>query len=166
MTETVRLGTVGTGAVGSIMSRSVDSKEGVEVVGVTDVDETNRTETAEDLFLPADRRFEAHETTLEALDLDGVIVATPHAMHYEQVVAALDRGVDVMYEKPLYVDLDHARDLVRRAESATANLMIGYQRHVSRPFLHARDNMAEHVGDPQFVTAQITQNWLENQRGT
>jgi hypothetical protein len=44
--------------------------------------------------------------------------------------------------------------------------MIGYQRHVSRPFLHARDNMAEHVGDPQFVIAQITQNWLENQRGT
>src|SRR5437762_1763419 len=44
-------------------------------------------------------------------DLDAVIVASPHTLHYEHARLALERGLHVMCEKPFTTRADHARAL-------------------------------------------------------
>jgi len=166
MVDTVRIGVTGLGGLGTPLAREIDAVADAEVVAVADVSDEARRSGAEEFGVPDDQRYESHEAMLDGASLDGVAIATPHALHYEQVVAALERGIDTLCEKPLCVDLDHARDLVDRSEASDATLMVGYQRHLSPAFRRACEALDERVGDPQFLSASITQNWISHQRGT
>jgi predicted dehydrogenase len=52
------------------------------------------------------------------LDLDGVVIATPNALHAEQAVAALDRGLAVFCQKPLGRDACETHAVVEAAREA------------------------------------------------
>jgi predicted dehydrogenase len=54
--------------------------------------------------------------------LDGVVIATPSALHAEQVAAALERGLAVFCQKPLARDAGETRALVDAARSADRRL--------------------------------------------
>jgi predicted dehydrogenase len=161
-----KIGVTGTGGLGTLLARGIDELDDAEVVAVTDVSEANRTRAAEEFDVSAENRFEDHEEMLDTVDLDGVTIATPHAFHYEQTVAALERGIDTLCEKPLCIDLENAKDLVRRSETGDATLMLGYQRHLAGAYRRARTELGDTVGDPQFLTAEVTQDWISGQRGS
>jgi len=65
---------------------------------------------------------------LEHPGLDAVIVTTPHHAHAAPTLAALDRGLDVLVEKPLALRSEDAWEMVRAAERAGRVLMVGYNR--------------------------------------
>jgi predicted dehydrogenase len=59
--------------------------------------------------------------SLDALldaELDGVVIATPSAMHAEQAIAALERGVAVFCQKPLARTAAETRRVVEAARAA------------------------------------------------
>lgn len=60
---------------------------------------------------------------LEA-DLDGIVIATPSALHAEQAMAALQRGVAVFCQKPLARNNHEARQVVEAAEKADRLLAV------------------------------------------
>jgi predicted dehydrogenase len=60
---------------------------------------------------------------LLTLDLDGVVIATPSALHAEQAVAALAHGLAVFCQKPLGRDAAEASVVVEAARSA--DLLLG-----------------------------------------
>src|SRR5205085_1964605 len=49
---------------------------------------------------------------LLALDLDGVVIATPSALHAKQPIAALERGLAVFCQKPLGRTAQEVREVV------------------------------------------------------
>ena len=53
---------------------------------------------------------------LASEDLDVVVVATPHSMHEEQSIAALQSGVAVISEKPMALTLEGADQILAVAE--------------------------------------------------
>jgi predicted dehydrogenase len=61
-----------------------------------------------------------------ALDLDGVVVATPNALHAPQVLPALERGLAVFCQKPLALSAGEARQLVSAAREADRLLGVDY----------------------------------------
>lgn len=77
----------------------------------------------------------AVEGSLEALlahDLDGVVIATPSALHAEQAVRALERGVAVFCQKPLGRTAAEARRVVEAARAADRLLGVDLSyRHVA-----------------------------------
>jgi predicted dehydrogenase len=69
---------------------------------------------------------------LLAQDLDGVVIATPSALHAEQAVAALQRGVAVFCQKPLARTAAEARRVVEAARAADRLLGVDLSyRHVA-----------------------------------
>jgi predicted dehydrogenase len=162
---TVRIGITGAGGLGTHLGHGFEDVADATVAAVADVDGDNRTTAGEALDVPPRHRYTHHERMLDGADLDGVAIATPHTLHYDQVVAALDRGIDTLCEKPLCTDLDHARDLVARSEQGEAVLMVGYQRHLHPAFRTIRRELDDRVGDLNYVTAEITQDWIANQQG-
>lgn len=69
--------------------------------------------------------------SLLALDLDGIVIATPSAMHTEQAVAALERGCAVFCQKPLGRTAEEARRVVEAARTADRLLHVdlSYRHH-------------------------------------
>lgn len=165
MGEPLSVGITGVGELGTALGREVREAPDADVVAVADVDAENRTAAAETFDVPRARRYADHEAMLDGTALEAVVVATPHTLHYDQVVAALDRGVHTLCEKPLCTDLGHARDLVDRADSGETVLQVGYQRHLSPVFRTARERLPAVAGEPTFITAEITQDWIDHQRG-
>lgn len=77
---------------------------------------------------------EDYRALLNEVELDGVIVASPHTLHYEHARAALERGLHVMCEKPMCTRAADARDLVRLAAERHRHLLVPYGWHY-RPFV-------------------------------
>jgi predicted dehydrogenase len=66
---------------------------------------------------------------LIAQELDGVIVSSPHNLHYEHCRAALESGLHVMCEKPMTLHGAEAWNLVELARSRGRHLLIPYGWH-------------------------------------
>jgi predicted dehydrogenase len=60
------------------------------------------------------------------LELDGLVIATPSAMHFEQALAALERGLPVFCQKPLTLDGPTARRVVDAAREADVLLGVDF----------------------------------------
>ncbi len=64
-------------------------------------------------------------------ELDGIVIATPSALHAEQAVAALERGLAVFCQKPLARNAEETRQVLRAAREADRLLGVDLSyRHV------------------------------------
>jgi len=109
--------------------------------------------------LTDDAVYADYRRMLDALDLDAVIVCTPHTLHYEHVMAALERGLHVLVEKPMATSIRQAEEMRRGAEEKGRLLAIGYQRHFQPEYVYARERVLDGgMGRPHFVLAWLTQD--------
>jgi predicted dehydrogenase/nucleoside-diphosphate-sugar epimerase len=76
--------------------------------------------------------FEEFLSDLECSVLtDAVVIALPHHLHEKAATMAFDRGLDVLCEKPLSVDLRSALALLDKAEKSRRVLAVcHYRRHL------------------------------------
>ncbi|MFH5800747.1 Gfo/Idh/MocA family protein [Haladaptatus sp. CMAA 1911] len=162
-----QIGIVGTGGLGGILGEQFNRLPSAEVSAIADIDPAALSKTATRLAVPETSLYEDYERMLDDESLDAVLIVTPNGLHYEQTVAALDRGLHVLCEKPLTIDLADAKALVERDEASDSVLMVGYQRHLNPGFIEARERWALGDSTPTFVTAEITQDWRHHfEKGT
>jgi len=102
----------------------------------------------------------SHATTdyreLLAQGLDGVVVASPHSLHAEHAIAALEAGCHVMVEKPMTTKGVEARRLVQLARKNQLQILVPYGWHYRPLSAKAREVMARGVlGKIEFVVGHI-----------
>lgn len=98
---------------------------------------------------------------LKDIEVDGVLISTPHREHYVQAKACLDSGRHVLVEKPLVVRPSHAKTLLALAAERRLGLVVAYQRHWMPHFVYARELLQRGaIGEIRGVVAYVTQNWL------
>jgi predicted dehydrogenase len=124
-----RLGFLGVGWIGRHRLRAIAASGAAEVAAVAD----QTAEAAEQASREVGRcRSLSSLDELLALDLDGLVIATPSALHAEQAAAALERGVAVFCQKPLGRDAVEAQRVVDAARRAGRLLGVDLSyRHVA-----------------------------------
>ena len=133
MPEKVKLGFIGAGwwATSNHMPILAERND-VELVGVCRLGARELKEVQERFgFAYA---TEDYQDLLQNCDLDGVVVTSPHTLHHEHALAALDAGLHVMCEKPMTTRAAHARELVDRAKERKRHLLVPYGWHY-KPFI-------------------------------
>ena len=70
----------------------------------------------------------AFADALQDLSISAVVLATPHSLHREQVVAAASAGKHVFCEKPLALALADAEGMVAACRAANVHLAVGHNR--------------------------------------
>jgi len=99
--------------------------------------------------------------------MDGVIIASPHTVHFEQIMTCLDRGLHVLAEKPMVCSVAHAKAVIKKANQKKRLLMISYQRHYSPAFRAAREIVQSgRIGKLTYIAALQGQEWLRVTKGT
>lgn len=93
-----RLGFLGLGWIGLHRMQCVLEAQAGQVVAVADPSEQVRQRAQE--VVPQATALATLDELLQQ-DLDGLVIATPSALHAQQALAALDRGIAVFCQKPL-----------------------------------------------------------------
>ena len=123
-----RLGFLGVGWIGRHRMRAL-VEAGAEVVAICDPAAEASAAAAADA--PGCAVVGSLEDLLDA-GIDGVVVATPSALHADQAVRALERGVAVFCQKPLARTASEARRVVDAARAADRLLGVDLSyRHVA-----------------------------------
>lgn len=122
----VRLGFIGLGSWGMRLAASAREVDGVIVeVGCS------RDRSRRDAFAGTfGCRVTADVDELLALDVDAVVIATPHSTHRRLVERALAAGRHVLVEKPLTLTVEDGRAVVDAARAAGLVLQVGHQRRL------------------------------------
>lgn len=68
--------------------------------------------------------FTDYKDMLDSIEMDAVLVTTPHGLHYEHAKAALEKGLHVMIEKPMAIKADEARELAKIAENKGLKIVV------------------------------------------
>lgn len=90
--------------------------DGHAVVAVADPDPKKRLRAAQEYAVPESGLFETDLELMEQPRLaDVAIVGTQDALHYRETVALLEKGYDIILEKPISTKMDELLDLRRRA---------------------------------------------------
>ena len=72
------------------------------------------------------RLLPSYEAVLADPDIDAVVLATPHSLHTEQIVAAAQAGKHVFSEKPLGLDAQSAQRAAQACADHGVTLGVGY----------------------------------------
>ena len=110
-----RIGFLGSGWIGRHRMAAMLATGAVEAAAVCDPSPGCQAEAL--ALAPAAKAVGSLESML-ALDLDGVVIATPSALHAEQAIAALAAGKAVFCQKPLGRSATEARAVVAAARAA------------------------------------------------
>lgn len=78
-------------------------------------------------------------------EVEAVYVATPHHMHRDHVIAALEAGRHVIVEKPLAVQMEDGAAMVEAARAAGRHLIVGPSHSFDAPVGQARALIASGV---------------------
>ena len=142
---TLRVGVVGTGALGFHHARLLRRMPGVEFAGIYDVNPARAAEVARELETVA-------HPGLEALlaRVDAVSIAVPTSVHTEVGLVVLEHGLPALIEKPLADSLAGAERLVAAAARAGVVLQVG---HVER-FNRAVRAAAPYLDAPRFLQTE------------
>jgi predicted dehydrogenase len=164
----VKLGLIG---CGGIMGMHVNQLEGVksaEIAALVDPSKAMMAKFKQRFPKLTDLpTFANYEKMIDAVKLDGVIIASPHTVHAEQILTCLDRGLHVLTEKPMVCSVAEAKAVIRKSQQKKRILMISYQRHFSPAFRGAREIVQSgRIGKLAYIAALQGQEWLKGTKGT
>ncbi|MGM0873834.1 MAG: Gfo/Idh/MocA family protein [Bacillota bacterium] len=122
----IRLGMIGAGAIGSVhLNTFIKLSEDVVLQGITDVYLPLAEQRAEEYGI--NRVFNSAEELIHDPQIDAVIIGVPNKWHAPLAIQALKAGKHVLVEKPMGINSEAARDIVRAQRESGRVVMVGHQ---------------------------------------
>ena len=124
----LRVGIIGTGWIAEAHIASYLNQPDVEIVAGADLVEGKAKAFFEKFNVDA-KCYNSHKEMLddESLKLDAVSVCTYNRTHAECAIYALNKGVNVMLEKPMCVTIEEAAEIIKAEKASGKVLSIGFQ---------------------------------------
>ena len=141
----VRVGVLGTGALGFHHARLLRHIDGADLIGIYDKSAERAAQVARELGV---RAFDSAEALLDRVQAATVVVPTP--VHTDVGLAVLERGIHALVEKPLADTVSGAERLVRAAAERGVVLQVG---HVER-FNRAVRAALPYLDEPRFLQTE------------
>jgi predicted dehydrogenase len=160
-TGTLRIAVIGCGRVAQHYRRIFDSGvvTGWKLVGFCDV----LLDRAQDFARHFDgRAFTNHEEMLDQCRPDLVLVLTPSGQHYGQTRSVLERGLNVLVEKPITMLPSEARELSALARAKGVMYGVAFQNRLN-PAIRCLQRAIAANRFGKIVTATIRLRWCRQQ---
>ncbi len=128
---------------------------------------------AAQLFVDAGLRPPPNQPDLETLlteragEVDAAFIITPHVYHHMQASMCLEAGLDVLLEKPMVMNAEEARSLIRTRDRTGRLLTVAFQSSLSPYVNRALEMMRSGLTGPLVaIHASVWQSWKSDQLGT
>ncbi len=167
MTTKTRIGIVGGGVYGTQMLKCFMAQKAMgrlDYVALADLSES---------VLDNHKRrygvegYQNYNDMLDQAGLDAVAVATPDHTHAPVIKVAADRGIHVLSQKPLDVDVPRAKKLVEHCKDAGIILYVDFHKRFDPAHIRLRNDIAAgRLGKLQYGSVHmedkiiVPTNWL------
>jgi predicted dehydrogenase len=148
--DTLRVGVVGVGWAGRQHLAAYEALPGVEVAAIAALEASARGDVA--ARFGVERHVDRWEDLLEIDGLDAVSVAAPTFLHAPVAIAALERGLHVLCEKPLARTVDEGAAMVQAARRAGRVLDVAFNKRQRGDVRKLREIVAAgRLGTPYYA---------------
>jgi predicted dehydrogenase len=107
-----------------------------------------------------DAVFTDYHKMLDANNLDAVIISTPEDQHHPMTMAALEKGLHVLCEKPLALSTDEALEMLQTAEDKQLKHMVNFSMRWIPHFQFLQKLMEEsYIGNPYHAHFHWLAGW-------
>jgi myo-inositol 2-dehydrogenase / D-chiro-inositol 1-dehydrogenase len=157
--ERIGLAIVGAGRVGLFRGEVAARHPQVDFIGLADV-KPDRLELVGGK-VKADFTTQDYRELLARPEVTAAIISTDEHLHVDPILAAVDRGLDLMIEKPLATDLAESARVLEAIRKAGVDAVVGYTQRFRRRWLAAKEKVRTgQLGDVTLVTSRAFMNRL------
>ncbi len=170
MAAPVRVGIAGTGAIASVMARTLammrSSGDGSAcLAAVASRDEKRASSFIKRNGCEGAKAFGSYEEMASSGAVDLAYIAVPNQAHLPVAEAFLDQGVSCLVEKPFCVNLTEAKELHERADARKALVTEGiWTRYQPMRGMIADALKSGIIGDPMLVKADLSYEIASKER--
>ena len=140
---------VGMGVIGSVHFDVLKTVNDAELVALCDVD-LARLEAFDGV-----NKYDNYDKLLESEELDVVHICTPHYLHADMIIKALDKNVNVLCEKPLCIKEEDIDRILQAEKRSKAKLGICHQNRYNS----VNSFVKEYLKDKEIVGAHAHMVW-------
>jgi len=119
-----KVGIVGCGNIFPMHVQSLLNTKGVEIAAVCDIQPRRARLAAKKYHCPY---FLDYQQMLDKKKLDSVHILTPHYLHPSMAIAALNKKINVLSEKPLCINLRDGEKMIAAAKKNKVKLGVIFQ---------------------------------------
>jgi predicted dehydrogenase len=141
MAKEIGLAIVGSGRIGTLRAKLAAGHPAVRFIAVSDADPAKARKLAD--AVGAKVHSGDNEAMIALPDVNAVIVSTSEGEHVAPILAAIERGLPVLVEKPLALSLVDADQVLRAIEKRSANVRIAYSRRYKERYLIAKEQILQ-----------------------
>jgi myo-inositol 2-dehydrogenase / D-chiro-inositol 1-dehydrogenase len=155
----IGLAIVGAGRVGLFRGEVAARHPQVDFIGVADLKQDRLDLVGE--RVKADFRTRDFRELLKRPEVTAAIISTDEHLHVDPILAALDRKLSLMIEKPLATELAESERVLREIQKAGVDAVVGYTQRFRRRWLAAKEKVRTgQLGDVTLVTSRAFMNRL------
>lgn len=125
----MRFGLIGYGAWGKFHAQALRKIKEASLVAICCKNEATAASARQDF--PEASIYRDYRELLDRRDIEAVDIVVPNALHVEIGVAALERGKDVLLEKPMATTVEGCDQLIAAARQNNRVLSIGHELRLS-----------------------------------
>jgi predicted dehydrogenase len=155
----IGLAIIGAGRVGLFRGEVAARHPQVDFIGIAEIKPDRAKEVAAKVradFVTADFR-----ELLARPEITAAIIATDEHLHVEPILAALDRNLPLLIEKPLATGLADSERVLAAIQRSGVDAVVGYTQRFRRRWLAAKEKVRTgQLGDVTLVTSRAFMNRL------
>jgi predicted dehydrogenase len=155
----IGLAIIGAGRVGLFRGEVAARHPQVDFIGIAEVKPDRAKEVAAKIradFVTADFR-----ELLARPEVTAAIIATDEHLHVEPILAAVERGLPLLIEKPLATGLADSERVLAAIRKSGVDAVVGYTQRFRRRWLAAKEKVRTGaLGDVTLVTSRAFMNRL------
>jgi predicted dehydrogenase len=154
MTAKLNIGIIGCGLISNLHASAYTDNARARLYAICDVDEKLVARRKEEW--KAEKTFTDYRELLADREVDAVEIITPHKLHEEMVVNALDAKKHVAVQKPMTISLKSADKMVAHAEKSDLVFKVT-DNYVCYPPIVLAKEMIENgdIGEPQMLRMKM-----------
>ncbi len=154
MGKTIRWGILGTGTIARKFTTGLRVLDDAVVMAVGSRRQGSADEFAREFDVP--NRHGSYEALVSDPEVDVIYIATPHSLHRDNALLALESGKAVLCEKPFTINRAEAEEIVAMARAEKRFLMEAMWTRFLPAVTQARRWITEgRIGDPRLVQADF-----------
>ena len=136
MSKKLRMGVIGAGSFSIYHLDGINQAKNAELVAICDKYREKAEEKAERFGAPT--VYTDYHELLAREDIDAVTLPLPDQVHAEIAIAAMRAGKHVLCEKPMTLDLDECKEMIKVARETGKELMVGQIGRYTPAFVRAK----------------------------